>query len=222
MRTLLLVSLAVGLVVATSGVADAEPTFGNGHCSDCHTSLTPDDALDMTSATTADPAQWDDGFGNSGGRGPLPSFVVAPGGTVALTGLRTGDDPGSNAALNMYRWFKNGNTGSPLAPHIVAGSGSPDWTETSDGDGPYFYQYVQLERGAFSFDLTVDAATPLGIYDLETYLAGSKFLPGGGVNAFGDKWQTGQHYYLEVVPEPGSIALLGLAGLGLFAVRRRK
>ncbi len=228
MKKLLMSFLSLAVVVSMASYAQARPTYGNAHCSDCHSKLSnyepPQDALDMTSDTLADPGPWNGG--ESGDRGPLAAFEVAPGGTVILTGNRTGDDPGQNASVAMYRWHKVGSTGSPLQPYVDLTSGSGEgWSQLFDGDGDLvFYQMVGQDRGPFSFPLTIAADTPPGMYDLETYFAGQDEQdPIAGPPAAGGKWSTGQHYYLTVVPEPGSIVLMGLGLIGLaFASRRRR
>ncbi len=186
---------AAGLTAVMAGSAQARPIFGNANCSACHSSDLQSDAIDVTGTDPPgllDPESWDGG----GGHGPLQAFTVAPGGTVTLSGLTlSGVAPETNAAVRL-RWEENGNTGSPLEPHLVGGSAG--WEPFNDAatGALYYYQYSTTTRGPFSFDLTVDESTLPGIYDLEFAVAGSAFNP---VPSPIGQWNSDEHFYVQVM-----------------------
>ena len=57
----------------------------------------------------------------------------------------------------------------------------------------------------YIFDLFIDPSTPLDFYDLEFAVAGQD-----------GNWYGDEHFYVQVVPEPGTILMLGM-GLALVA-----
>ncbi len=153
-------------------------------------------------------------------RGAIPFFTVAPGDTVELTmNVLDGSDkyavqlkrletagvlgPASTDFLTGYgadvAWFAQG----PLpATYFTSVTGfGPVGTSWGGGPDPY------------SFFLTVDANTPINTYDLEYAVAG-KF---SGGKFYGDK-----HFYLNVIPEPATLVLMSLAGLGIATMRQKR
>ncbi len=222
--------LMVGLlVVMVAGSAQAKPEFNNSSCNNCHAEFDGNE-IDVSGTDPPgllDPPAWDDGFTGSGGHGPLQAFTVAPGGTVSLTGETLGNAELLSAALNLKRFQKWGDMGSALQSYVDLANSGAGWTVRHDallGDALYFTQRIGTSRGPFSFDLTILPTTPPGLYDLEFAAAGG--IPSGDPPPpFGQPvWHSDEHFYLQVVPEPGALAMLAgcLAALGLWARRRKK
>ena len=99
----------------------------------------------------------------------------------------------------------------------MSGSGEPtdvDYTK------PYFttawYEPNHGGDGTRSFELLIPEGTPNDVYDFEFALAGNPHD--------GGKYYSDEHFYVQVVPEPGTFVLLGmgLCTLGLCIWRRRK
>ena len=102
----------------------------------------------------------------------------------------------------------------------------PSWTKLGTASVPYFIKDDGNDGGilwtgstaSYTFDLSVDASTPLDVYDLEFAVALSS---GGEPTRYED-----EHFYLHVVdavPEPASWVMF--SGLGVCLVwcwRRRK
>ncbi len=197
LRSLTSAAAACLLVVALAGKLEAKPAWG-GSCGSCHTG-----AADME----VDPTLPILDLG--GPNGALKTYTVLPGETVALK--MNVLDGATKYAGELKRLDQPGLGGTTLVF-----TADPSWTNF----GTYFTWPsgggVATWTGptTLTYLLGVDASTPLDVYDLE-FAVGVK---GGGLR-YDD-----EHFYLNVVPEPGALLLLtpALTGLGICLYRRRR
>ncbi len=223
MRKSLAVSMmALGLLLTLGSVAQAKPSWGVS-CKGCHGAgevsrpgaleVTGEGMLDLGALNVPNPT-----------RGLIPFFTVAPGGSVDLTmNVLDGSDV---FAVEIKRFEKAGVLG-PVDVDFLTGYGADaGWVAQDDGGTAYFTSTGDTGDawgGAtvpHTFTLTVDANTPLNTYDLEYAVAGLGD-PDPGLGRSG-RFYGDQHFYLQVVPEPSTLALLGLAGLGLCFLKRQR
>jgi hypothetical protein len=210
----LVLCVTVGLVLATAAnVAHATPNRGDS-CMNCHSNEEEgrmevsgtEELLDLET-------QLD---GNQ--RGPLKTFTVTPGDTVSLE--MTVLDGSLHYAVQLKRLETGGQKYSQ--------DNKLDWTDANGPENvwqewgaPTYYTKGAGEAGTsgipwdgtqmtYVFNMTLDAATPIDVYDLEFAVATGGF-------AYQD-----EHFYLNVVPEPSAVVLAGLGLLGLLAWRRRR
>jgi hypothetical protein len=157
---------------------------------------------------------------NGNMRGPLTTYVVAPGDTVTLSVdvLNGADDyavqlkrletPGQSVSASNFLVWSEANAGSNV------------WTRQEVANPPYFTKDAGGDNGIpwagatirYIFDLFIDPTTPADYYDLE-FAVGAVL---DGVKVYQD-----EHFYLQVVPEPGTMLLMGL-GLALVGYGHRK
>jgi len=201
-----------------AGEALARPNFGR-NCKNCHSAGEP--VLGALSVGNYD-ALFDPDESGTGAtdRGPLKTFVVTPGSTVDLSvtvdlgtlfnyayavELKRMEIPGvvSGGSLvfepDMNWFFQTGDLQSdPTRPY---------YTTPADAGIPFFGPQT------FTFSMFIDPATTPDVYDLEFATAGQP-----------DFFYADEHFYLQVLPEPGTLALL-MAGATFFLVgvhRRRR
>jgi hypothetical protein len=205
--------LLCGLVMAVA--AHARPHYAR-NCNACHGGgplvATAPEVVNFDAF--ADP---DESGTGAEDRGLLKVFTVEPGGTVDLEVLVDLED-----ALNVR--FAVELKGME-APGVVNGGtlvfdADPDWnrqtgTEISDPTRPYYTTPQDegidyTDPRVFTFTMGIDETTPADFYDLEFALAGQ---PGFHYND--------EHFYLRVIPEPGTLALIAL-GAAVGMTRRRR
>ena len=191
----------------------ARPHFGRG-CSDCHGAGPPpvSGALELINFDGFfDP---DESFTGATDRGTLKFFDVFPGDSVDLT-IRVDfqDAVDIHYAVELKRMEELGVEGGGT----LTQSPDPDWFQQtgaifSDPARPYFT--IPEDEGihftdpqVFTFTMLVDESADPDFYDLAFAMAGQP-----------DFFYTDEHFYLHVVPEPTSLALVSLAVL---ALRRR-
>ena len=219
-RVFFAVACATLLFVATPGFA--KPDFGRD-CKGCHGIIeggTEDSSvIDVFDHDTVIDLAADT-------RGELKVFQVAQGGTRTLSVEILGDSNSlplssfdtyavqlkrfevlgvENGGVLTYTpdgtWFFQTGTEEPnlLAPYF-----------TDPEDRGFFWGFGPT---AFTFDITVDANTPVDYYDLEFAVAGR--LDSDDSPFYGD-----EHFYLQVIPEPTTLAILAVFGCVWFSGRR--
>jgi hypothetical protein len=215
--------LAGLVIVATTGIAEARPSFGNS-CQGCHGGGVSTPGLMEVDSTGAflDLGTQLDGMD----RGELKLYTVTPGSEVTLSA--TAIDGDVLYAVQLKRLETGGqlnNVANTLDGHwtdVTGWSpyGAPPWLVDDDGaDGGLDGTLTPIGH---SITLFIDATTPFDVYDLEFALARTDGSGGfGSLSGYGD-----EHFYLQVVervPEPTSatLAVLALVGLGWSASRRR-
>jgi len=200
-------------LMMTSGVAFALPSFGES-CSGCHgtnVGWTNPNKMEVS----AFDAMLDIGTQIDGKtRGPLSTYNAQPGDTVTLQ--MTVTDNSQKYGVQLKRLYKSGQqvSASNFLTSPMYGVGSvPPWVDNG-GDpvnGPQWFYQGPISAGVgsvYNFDLILDPGTPLDVYDLEFAIAGgSGFTP--------SSWYQDEHFYLNVIPEPSTLALAGLGILGI-------
>lgn len=196
---ILVVLAATAWLSALAQEVRATPNLGRS-CSGCH-GRAYDDGTVTGNTGTLNPA---------GGSGALKVFPVAPGGTIPLTFTVTGNDGGDNVGVALLQLNNTalGNT------HTLPYTADPLWTGSGSGTSRYFYTgYPGLTNalGARTFNLLVGGtAVPGDIYTL-------RFNSAGGL----EDWNDSESFYLQITPEPTSMAMLGIGALALLRRKRR-
>lgn len=164
------------------------------------------------------------GAGNFAGAN-LGTYNLTLGNTLSLAGAEalTFKNDGSDVtgtALN-YRVYP---TGSPTGSFTVAARGFTANAPFTDAGGNNFsgggdQKWAQNPGGTLPVDLLNGLSD--GNYTLEVFLSGTTASDG---NIFRNGSPSGTNYSatFQVVPEPSTLALLGLGALGMFRVFRRR
>lgn len=198
--TILAAACAAVLCLVSNGYAT--PGSGAG-CSGCHTTARPGLVSVINADATVD-------VPSDGGFGALPVYHMVPGGTATLQFELTGAgmSSGETYDLRVARFDEGGVVNGETLIY------TPDGTWRSRAGGTYFTAPGGVKDWggpiAFSFNLMADAAAPEDVYRLDVMAAG----PDG-------MWSDGQSFYVDVVPEPATLGLLGL-GVASLVIRHRK
>jgi hypothetical protein len=217
-RIAALCSVWIGLFVAAGG-AEANPSFATNtgnDCTVCHSnSLTGRMTVVDEDSITDLGTQLDGTM-----PGPLKTFEVMPGSIVPLS-VRVLD--GSDKFAVQLKRLETGGQLVDLSDFLVwseANDAGNVWTLQEVSNPPYFTKdggnntgIVFTEPTTYVFDLMVDASTPPDYYDLEFMAAGK--------SSADSLWSQGEHFYVEVLPEPGA-ALQAAAALGIAAALARR
>ena len=156
-------------------------------------------------------------------RGLLKTFTAAPGDTVTLQ--MTVTDNSEKYGIELKRLYKSGQEVSVLnflTDPMYGTDSVPPWTNygADPVNGPQWFAQGVIDAdvgSVYDFDLILDPNTPFDVYDLEFAIAGGPAYQSGS-------WYQDEHFYLQVIPEPSTIALAGLGMIGIctgFLKRRR-
>ena len=212
---------AVVACLGLASAAHAKPSFGTFNGNSCSVGGCHDTKPGGMMQVTPTGLTTDLGTQLNGNmRGPLTTYVVAPGDTVTLSvDVLNGAD---KYAVQLKRLETSGQSVS-LTNFMVwseDNAASNVWTRQETTNPPYFTKDAGGDNGipwagatiSYIFDLFIDPTTPADYYDLE-FAVGALL---NDVKVYGD-----EHFYLRVVPEPGTMLLMGL-GLALVGYGHRK
>jgi hypothetical protein len=203
----------VASLLMNGGVAFAYPSLGES-CSVCHgvnVGGTNPNKMEVTGFDTI----LDLGVQLDGkSRGPLSTFTALPGDTVTLQ--MTVTDNSEKYGIELKRLYKSGQEVSILnflTSPMYGTTSAPPWTSygADPVNGPQWFAQGPIDGSVgsvYNFDLVLDPNTPMDVYDLEFAIAGGPAHQSGS-------WYQDEHFYLQVIPEPSTIAL---AGLGMIAI----
>lgn len=211
------------LTTITSG-AYARPDFGVS-CKDCHGAAGGGSDRANALAVLGEGLLNLDAQRNDGSpRGAIPFFTAQPGDTIALT-MNVLD--GTDLYAVQIKRFETAGVLSPVAGTNFLTGYTADGAWVPQAGPPVYYTSVGDSTAwpvngpsgpdPYTFALTIAMDTPLDTYDLEYAVIG-RLNDTSRLKFYGD-----QHFYLTVIPEPGTFALmiLGFAGVGLAAWRQR-
>ena len=220
--------LAAAMFLIVASQAEARPQYGN-NCASCHVLPPPNpsapDAVGFD--TTANPSELLTGKPD---RGTLKVYEVNPGASVdldMLVDLLVSNTPQRYAVGLRYA----NETGVVIGGNLVF-TADPDWTVQTGTVFPTpTAPYYTIPAGAasptlaginytvattFTFTMNVGLLTLPDYYYME-FVLGGRTLTAGPEQLF----RSVEGFYLHVLPEPGSIILLGFGSTILLARRRR-
>jgi hypothetical protein len=217
--------LLIGCLVSGLGrMAYAFPDFG-GSCKNCHGAAGGGSDRANALAVLGEGLLNLDALRNDGSvRGAIPYFTGRPGDTIALT-MNVLD--GTDLYAVQFKRLEKAGILSPVANTNFLTGYTADGSWVPQAGPPAYFTSVADSTvwpvsgpsgpDSYAFALTLAMDTPLDTYDLEFAVAGRLDVT-SRLKFYGD-----QHFYLTVVPEPGTFALmvLGFAGVGLTAWRQR-
>lgn len=211
---------AAGLIFSTASPAIARPHYSRD-CFNCHFG-TPPNPLAPEAVGWDAMADPDESLTGAPDRGALKVYTAAPGASVDLQilvdFLANQTDP-TRFAVALKRMEVAGVENNGRLTY----SADPDWFYQEgqfppDPAAPYYS--LPQDQGmtyagpqTLTFTFAVDPLADEDYYDLVFALAGTE----NGVRFYGD-----ERFYLHVVPEPSTAALLGALSMAVVAGRRRR
>lgn len=242
-----ILAISACALLAASAPALAHVTSG-ANCSQagCHTNIVT--GAIALSGNLAVPTSLSVNPRNDGGyTGSLPSFTVYPGGMITLqldvTPLGdnffgwaiTGSALSGNASVSLISNSINGtitgngtvaaiNTPTPVDLLSYTPGTNTGWVYTlkpgPSRPGNYYNTAATVWASGVQtnyFSMTIDANTPADVYTM-TYRASG----GTDTTTTIPKWTQSQEFLINVIPEPGPLAMIALSGVALLISRRRR
>ena len=204
MRIVMAVAAVVFMMM--NAMVDGAPTIGAG-CMNCHTVTTGRIAITGYSSMTALPNRLDGGT-----TAALQTYTVTPGQTAHLSWQVL------NGA-NTYAAVISGLSHTGVennALDVLHFTADPTWINDTGNNPPYYedgggYTSWGGSTATYTYNLPVSATTPLDYYSLVLQASGADT---------GGEWTQMQEVYVDVVPEPGSLAIIVVAALARRRPRR--
>lgn len=236
MHALNAVTRNVGFALFAAGLAiPAIPALANG--------ITLSPVLTEQAFSTGNPSFL---ISPAGGSESADSFSLNTAATVTSISWWAADEPDDGVALDTSGWqirlanSANGLTDSSSSLTGTASKGSPSAGQDADGRDVFLFDFTLTTPKSFSAgtyylyisntnaDLTWWWATSNGsdgtslVAEYDDQLALSDFAPVASGEPDGDLALQIRGVAQQAIPEPGTLALLGLASIGVALTRRQK